>query len=54
MKCQSLLSRKNKKNIDLSSAAFAQRVVKLKVYPFLLYSIKEEYLVIILKHFFSP
>ena len=31
MKCQSLFARKNKKNnINLSSAEFAQRVVKVK------------------------
>ena len=31
MKCQILFSRKNKKNIKLSSAELAQRVVKVKI-----------------------
>ena len=35
MKCQSLFSWKSKKNISLSSAEFAQRVVKVKeIIPF--------------------
>ena len=32
MKCQYLFSGKNKKNINLSFAELAKRVVKLKVY----------------------
>ena len=31
MKCQNLFSGKNKKNINLSSADFAKRVIKVKV-----------------------
>ena len=30
MKCHILFSRKNEKNIDLSSAEFTQRVIKVK------------------------